>query len=262
MRFSQRAESAKLNRVIRFLLLFWAIALSVNIQAAPTTLTVSAAASVKNVLTELGASYEKSNSDVDLKFNFASSGTLQRQIEQGAPVDIFIAAANKNVAELVAQKLVVPGSRRVLAGNQLVLIVSKNSDLAIKSFRDAAKNDVTIAVGAPSVPAGQRAQEVFEKLGLWPQIQAKAVRGKDVREVLTQVELGNVDCGVVYRTDAAVSAKTRLVAVAPASFHKPIRYPAIVTTWSENPGAAKEFLEFLASEKSKPVWKKYRFLVK
>ena len=225
---------------MRFFPFLAAIFLVQSAHAAPVSLTISAAASLKNVLSDLGETYEKTHPDADLHFNFASSGTLQRQIEQGAPIDIYIAAADKNVAELKAKNLVVAGSRRVLAGNHLVLIVPKNGRLSIKSFRDLVNPKISLAIGAPSVPAGQRAQEVFEKIGIWPQVQARAVRAKDVRDVLSQVELGNVDCGVVYSSDAAISRQSRAVSLAPDSFHQPIRYPAIVTTWSQNPRAAQD----------------------
>jgi molybdate transport system substrate-binding protein len=226
-------------------------------------LTVAAAASLKDALTVIGKNYRKLRPNVKLNFNFGSSGTLQHQIEQGAPVDLFISAADKNLNELAQQKLIVASSRRVLAGNRLVLIVPKNSRVPIRGFRDVAASRVShVAIGGPTVPAGMRAEEVFTRLGIWPQVRAKAVRGKDVREVLTQVELGNVEAGVVYRTDAAVSKRVRVVVTAPTSLHKYIRYPFALVADSRNPASAREFSTYLTSRAAKDVLKRYQFLVK
>jgi molybdate transport system substrate-binding protein len=231
--------------------------------AQPVELVVSAAASLTDVLTAIGRDYQRKQSGVRLRFNFASSGTLQRQIEQGAPVDLFIAAADKNMDELAARHLIDRKTRRVLAANALVLIVPKESGLSIRRFKDVASAAVThVAIGGPSVPAGMRAQEVFTRLGIWTLVRRKAVRGKDVREALTQVELGNVEAGVVYRTDAAVSNKVRVVAVAPAAMHKPIRYPLAVTAESEHPAQARAFANYLAGARAKALWRQYRFIVR
>ena len=226
-------------------------------------LVVSAAASLKDVMTEAARGYKQKQPNVRLRFNFGSSGTLQHQIEQSAPVDVFIAAADKNMGELAARKLVDARTRRILASNVLVLIVHRNSRLLVRRFKDVLSDSVTqVAVGGPSVPAGMRAQEVFTKLGIWPQVQSKAVRGKDVREVLMQVELGNVEAGVVYRTDAAVSKKVRIVATAPTSMHKPIRYPLAVVADSQHSAQARDLAQYFASPQVKAVLRKYQFLVK
>ena len=131
-----------------------------------TDLTVSAAASLKDVMTAIGQDYEKKNPAVSVHFNFGSSGTLQQQIEQGAPVDIFLSAADQNMDDLAAKKLIDPTTRRVLAGNNLVLIVPQNSRLKLHSFKDVVSPAVThIAIGGPTVPAGIRAEEVLQSWG-------------------------------------------------------------------------------------------------
>ncbi len=232
-------------------------------QAKQVELVVSAAASLKDVMIVIGRDYQKKQPGIKLRFNFASSGTLQRQIEQGAPVDLFVSAADKNIDELAARKLVDKKTRRVIAENVLVLIIPKDSRLPIRRFKDVVSTLVArVAVGGPSVPAGIRAQEVFTKLGVWSQVQRKAVRAKDVRGVLTQVELGNVDAGVVYRTDAAVSNKVRIVAVAPSSMHKPIRYPLAVVSDSKHPAQARAFANYFAGSQAKATLRKYKFIVK
>ena len=224
-------------------------------------LTISAAASLNDVMTAIGNDYQKQHSGVKLRFNFASSGTLQRQIEQGAPVDVYLAAADKNMNELAARRLILADTRRELAQNRLVLIVPKNSTLSLHRFKDVLSNSVThIAIGAPSVPAGMRAQEVFTRLGIWPQVQRKAVRGKDVREVLAQVAAGNVEAGVVYRTDALVSPRVRVISMAPTSMHAPIRYPAAVVAESQNLNAARAFVDYLNGARAKTIWRQYGFI--
>jgi molybdate transport system substrate-binding protein len=151
----------------------------------------------------------------------------------------------------------------VLAGNTLVLVVPRNSKLRLHRFQDVVASSIThVAIGAPSVPAGIRAQEVFTKLGIWRQIERKAVRGKDVREVLTQVELGNVEAGVVYRTDAAISQRVRVVAVASPSLHQPIRYPLAVVADSEHKIEARMFANYLVGAQAKAVLKKFKFVVR
>lgn len=231
--------------------------------AQPVELLVSAAASLTDAMTAIGRQYQKQRPDITLRFNFASSGTLQRQIEQGAPIDVFISAADKNMDELAAGNLIDKSTRRVLAENVLVLIVPKSSGLPISRFKDVTGAAVErVAVGGPAVPAGMRAQEVFTRLGVWPSVRRKAVRGKDVREVLTQVELGNVEAGVVYRTDAASSRRVRVVAVAPRSMHQPIRYPVAVVAGSRRAAQAKAFINYLTGAPARAVLKKYKFVVR
>ncbi len=236
---------------------------SAQANALPVDLTVSAAASFKDALTDIGGKYLQQHPNIRLHFNFGSSGTLQRQIEAGAPVDVFIAAADKNMDELAARGLIEKGTRRVLAGNTLVLIVPLGSRLPIRSFKDVAQGLVAhVAVGGPSVPAGMRAQEVFTRLGIWPRVQAKAVRGRDVREALAQVELGNVEAGVVYATDAASSRRVRVVAVAPASMHKPIRYPVAVVAGSSHANEARALSAYLTGAQARAVLRRYKFIVR
>ncbi len=232
-------------------------------QSAPQTeLTIAAAASLTEALRKIGGNYQKQRPDVKLNFNFGSSGTLQKQIKNGAPVDVFVAAADQNMDELAKQKMIDTASRRNLAGNFLVLIVPKDGKMKLRRFKDACSPKVIhIAIGGPTVPAGMRSQEVFTNLGIWEAVLAKAVRGKDVREVLTQVELGNVEAGVVYATDAAVSDKVRAVATAPAHMHKPIRYPVAVVSDSKQKTAAQNFVQYLSGSAAKKILKRYKFIV-
>lgn len=223
---------------------------------------IAAAASLTDALTEIGKAYQKQYPNVKLNFNFGSSGTLQKQIENGAPIDIFIAAADANMNELAAQKLIDGSTRRNLASNRLVLIVPRDSKIKPRRFKDVLRPAIShIAIGGPAVPAGMRAEEVFRKLGIWQKVLAKAVRGKDVREVLTQVEIGNAEAGVVYASDAAISDKVRVVAMAPTTMHKPIRYPIAVLMSSKQKTRATNFVRFLSLPAAKQILKRYKFLV-
>lgn len=221
-------------------------------------LLISAAASLKDALIEINTRYVGAKVYV----NYGASGTLQRQIEQGAPVDVFVSAATKNMNELVKSRLVDGTSRRNVAANRLVLVVPSAERSNIRSFADLAKPGVRrVALGNPdSVPAGSYARQALTKLGIYGTVARKAVLGKDVREVLTQVELGNVEAGIVYKTDALISRQVRIVATAPTNLHLPIVYPAGVISDSRQKVAASNYLRFLATPTARNIFKKYGFL--
>lgn len=231
---------------------------------APVELTVSAAVSMKDALTEIQQAYQAKNPNVKLAFNFGASGALQKQIEEGAPADIFISAAVKQMDELAKKKLIKEDSRKDLLLNQLVLIAPKASALALTGFGDLAKAEVKqFAMGAPeSVPAGQYTQQVLKKLGIDGSVQPKTVQAKDVRTVLAYVETGNVEAGAVYKTDALVSDKVKIIAAAPADSHAPIVYPMAVLAGTKQPAAAEAFAAFLRGAESKAIFEKYGFALK
>lgn len=252
----------------RQLLLVWAIIagmLGIFVTGAAAaqqqaTLTVSAAISLKDALDELGGVYEQRHPGAKVTFNYGGSGTLQHQIEQGAPVDIFFSAAEKQMDALESAGWIVPSTRRDVLANELVLIAPASSK-EIKDFGDLARPEVKIiALGEPAtVPAGMYAREVLEHLGLLAQTEKKTVLAKDVRAVRTYVETGDADAGFVYRTDAQGSAKIRIVAAAPAGSHEPIVYPAAIVKQSTQVAAARAFLEFLSGEDAREVFTKYGF---
>lgn len=227
------------------------------VQAQPRpTLTVSAAASLKDVLERVNAQFSGAN----VQMNYGSSGSLQRQIEQGAPVDVFVAAARKNMDQLAAARLVEAAGRRDVASNRLVLVVP-TGDSNLTSFRQLSGSAVKrVAMGEPgSVPAGSYARELLTRLHIYEAVAVKAVLGKDVRSVLTQVELGNVDAGIVYRTDALSSSRVRIVAQAPLQMHKAIVYPAAVVTASRKPDLARRYLRFLSGPQARATFLKFGF---
>ncbi len=243
-------------RAIAFLLIFLT---SCTLQQT-NLLTVSAAASLRNVLEEVKQEYTKLQPDVKIIYNFGASGALQQQIEQGADVDIFISAAAKQMDALEGKKLLLANSRKNLLGNQIVLIVPKNSN-SVSSFTDLKSDRITkIALGEPnSVPAGKYAQEVLSYLNILETTKKKFVFAKDVRQVLSYVETENVDAGIVYVTDANQSRLVKIIATAPAQSHSPIVYPVAVMQSSKNVAQAKSFTEFLLNKKAGNIYQKYGF---
>ena len=204
-------------------------------------------ASLTDVMKTIAASYQTVAPNVKITFTFDSSGTLQTQIENGAPADIFFSAAQKQMTALKDKGLTADDTIKTLLTNKAVLIVPADSKADISSFKDVATDKVKmVGLGEASVPVGQYAQDIFTAMGVWDAVKAKANFGSNVRAVLTWVEGGNVDCGVVYATDAAISAKVKVVAEAPADASKPIQYPAAVLKNSKHPDEAKAFLAYLA----------------
>jgi molybdate transport system substrate-binding protein len=228
---------------------------------APVTLNISAAASLTDAVKEINILYISDNPDVTIVPNFASSGTLQQQIENGAPVDVFLSAAQTQMDNLQKKNLLLDDTRRNFVYNKVVLIVPSDSTLELSSFSDLALDKVKkVAVGDPkSVPAGTYTHQAFDQLGITAQIQSKEVLASDVRQVLTYVESGNVDAGIVYSTDALISARVKVVASAPDDINSRIVYPAAVIKDSKVPGAAQDYLDFLFSARAKTVFEKYGF---
>lgn len=231
--------------------------------ARPVELTISAAVSLKDALKDVQTAYREKAPQVKLVCNFAASGSLQKQIEQGAPADIFISASPKQMNELETKNLIRKPTRRNLVENKLVLIVPENSQLKIARFEELTNSGLKkLGIGEPKVvPAGQYAQQVLKKLGLWDPLVDKIVFAKDVRTVLAYVETGNVDAGIVYKTDAAASRKVKIAATAPAGSHTPILYPAAILAGAKNGKAAEDFMAFLTSPASKTIFEKHGFVM-
>lgn len=223
-------------------------------------LTVSAAISLSNALQEIKPIYQRSKPNVNITYNFGASGALQQQIEQGAPVDVFFSAAAKQMDALQRKNLLVPGTRKTLLTNRLVLITPRNAP-ALTSFRDLTSAQVQrIVIAEPrSVPAGQYAQELLTNLKIFDSLKSKLVYGNNVRQGLSYVETGNVDAGIVYTTDAKPSNAIRVGATAPSNLHSSIVYPVAALKNSRNVAAAKEFGQFLSSPQAGAVFEKYGF---
>lgn len=228
----------------------------------PVELLISAAASLTDCMDELKAAYMQEHPQVTIKANYGSSGALQQQIEQGAPVDIFFSAGQAQMTALEDKGFMSTGTVRDLLENKLVLIIPVGG-VNLASFQDlAAAEIVRIAVGDPkSVPAGQYAEEAFRTLGLSDAIKGKLIYAKDVREVLTWVETGNVQAGLVYETDAKISKKVVISAVAPVGSHKRVIYPVGVLKESKYQDEAKACVDYFFTDEAKAVFAKYGFSV-
>lgn len=229
--------------------------------AQPVEITVSAALGLKEALLDIQKDYEAKHPNVKIIYNLAAAGALQAQIEQGAPADIFISAAVKQLNELQKKQLINPATRKDLVGNQLVLVVPKESALNLANFKDLSLDKVkNFGLGAPeTVPAGQYGIEVLKHLGIWDGVKEKAVLGKDVRALVAYAETGNVEASIVFSTVAAASDKVKIAAVAPPGSHQPIIFPAAVLSGSKQPKAAEEFLNYLAGPEGMKVFVKYGF---
>ncbi len=225
---------------------------------------ILAAASMTDAIQEIGANYEKEHKNIKLVYSFGSSGALQTQIEQGAPADVFISAAQKQMNVLDQKDLLDKSTRKDLVENKIVLIVPKESNLKIDSFSDLASDKVTkIALGEPkAVPVGQYSEEIFSNLNILDNVKSKAVYASDVRQVLSWVETGEVDCGLVYATDAAISDKVKVLFEAPSDTHKPIIYPVAMLKASSHQEEAKDFINYLTNNESKTILEKYGFTIK
>jgi len=223
---------------------------------------ISAAASLTDALTEIQTEYAKESNTI-LQFNFASSGVLQKQIAEGAPCDLFLSASKAHMDALEEAGLIMQDTRKDMLGNTMTLIAAAEKTDTVKGYESLTTADVaSISIGTPdSVPAGKYAQQALESLGAWDKIQSKIVFAKDVKQVLEYVDTGNVDCGLVYKTDAFDMKTGVVVADLPQDSHDPIVYPAALIKDSSESTAAAKFYEFLQNEYAKGVFEKYGFTV-
>ena len=231
-----------------------------SVTQSQTSLIISAAASLKDALEEIKRSYQQTTT-ASLTYTLGASGALMQQIQNGAPADVFISAAKQQMDTLEKAGELLADTRHDLVRNRLVLIVPKGSQKAT-SFASLTNAEIQrVAIAEPrSVPAGQYAEQVLQKLKIYDAVKPKFVYANNVRQVLAAVESGNADAGIVYLTDANVSKQVTVAAIASETDHSPIVYPIAVLKSSKNPQAAKEFVQFLEGE-GKSVFKKYGFIV-
>jgi molybdate transport system substrate-binding protein len=236
--------------------------LSVQVNAWADEILVSAAASLTDALKEISTVYQATAKHT-VKFNFGPSSGLARQIEEGAPADIFLSADLPQMDALDKKSLLEPGTRKNLLSNQLVIIVPADSKIAIASPKDLLKADVKkIALAEPaSVPVGVYSSKSLADEGLWDQVKPKIVPVQDVRATLASVESGNVEAGFVYKTDAAISKKVKIVYEVPVDKGPKITYPIAVVKESKNKNAARDFMNYIQSPAAKDAFKKYGFAV-
>lgn len=237
-------------------------------------LSVFAAASMTESMTKIAEEYRAVVPEVTIVYNFDSSGTLKTQIEQGADCDVFISAGQKQMNELdigadpkvnkAGLDFVKEGTRFNIVSNQVVLIVPKGQNRkGIADFRDVATEKVSlVALGNSDVPVGQYSEEIYRNLGLWDRLKemSRITYCSNVKEVLSQVAAGAVDCGIVYGTDAASAAdRVEVVAHAPEGSHRPIVYPAAVMKGTRKPVEAIAFASYLQSPECVAVFERYGF---
>ena len=222
-------------------------------------LQVFAAASLTDALQEIAPAYEAASGS-KLQFNFAGSNTLARQIQEGAPADVFISADEAKMDGLQKAGLILNDSRQSLLSNTLVVVIGVKSDLRIDSPRELTQPAIKrLALADPKgVPAGVYAQQYLEKIGLWDALKDRVVPTENVRAALAAVEAGNADAGIVYQTDAGISKLVKVAYVVPRSESPAISYPVAVVRASRDP-AALDFLKYLRSEAARSVFKKFGF---
>lgn len=235
-----------------------ALSLALPLAASAQELTVSAAASLREALGEIGPAFEARHPGVKLRYNFAASGVLLQQIAQGAPVDLFASADEETMDRAASQQLIAADSRRVFASNSLVLVAPTVSGLsALEGLNHPSVR--RIAIGKPaSVPVGRYTQQALEAAKLWIPLQAKLVPADNVRQVLDYVARGEVEAGFVYRSDA-LTAKDKVRIVMTVEGHPPVRYPAAVLKDSRQPQLARALLDELLAASAQAVLKKHGF---
>lgn len=250
-------------RLFAFIAVMFTLTAAPQIAAAQDTLTVFAAASMKNALDETNAAFGKA-SGVKVTASYAASSALAKQIEQGAPADVFLSADLQWMDYVAEHKLIKPDTRVNLLGNKLALIASKDSKLdhvAIGEGFDIAKlaGDGRIAVAdVRAVPAGLYAKAALEKLGAWKAAEPKLAMAENVRATLAFVARGETPIGIVYETDAKIEPGVKIVGTFPDGSHPAVTYPVAATT-SAKSAATERYLSFLRSGTAKAIFEKYGF---
>jgi molybdate transport system substrate-binding protein len=226
------------------------------------TVTVFAAASLAESLRELASIYERKSGD-HIVFNFAASSTLARQLQAGAPADLFFSADEAQMDALESKGLLVTNTRCARLGNTLVVVVAARDGAPVTRIEDLAGPAVgRIALADPrAVPAGVYAREYLERLKLWPAVARKVAPAENVRAALAVVEAGNADAAIVYRTDAAISTKVRVAIEIPREQGPAIRYPVARLKSARQPGPANRFLEHLLGAGAGDVFARHGFIV-
>jgi molybdate transport system substrate-binding protein len=248
--------------IVRLLMLVCACAGTAVAGDESSTVLVFGAASLTNVLDDLSNAFT-AQTKVPVKSSLAASSVLAKQIEAGAPADVFFSADLEWMDYLEQRKLLKPGSRHDVVGNSLVLIAPADSTVSVKiqkgvDLRVALGPRGKLATGDPdSVPVGKYARAALEKLGVWDTISGQIVRAENVRAALAFVARGEAPLGIVYKTDALAEKKVKIVAEFPADTHPPITYPIALTT--HGGAAAQQFADFVRSQPAGQIFRKYGF---
>jgi molybdate transport system substrate-binding protein len=240
-----------------------AVVLTVAFKSGAVELNVFAAASLTDALKEIAKTYEQHTAE-KVSFYFGPSSTLARQIDDGAPADIFFSADEAKMDALELNGRILKDTRKSRLSNSLVIVVSADSTLAISSASNLTNAAVKrIALADPkAVPAGVYAKAYLEKLKLWPLVESKVVPTENVRGALAAVESGNIEAGIVYKTDAAISRKVKVACEVPRSDGPDISYPMALVSDSRQLEAARKFLQYLDSSDAGKVFEKFGFIVR
>jgi len=221
---------------------------------------IHAAASLTDALQEIAVLYKKDNNE-NVQFNFGASSMLARQIQEGAPGDIFVSADELKMDDLQKKGLILTETRKSILSNTLAIIVPEDSKTVLNTIQDLLKIKGNIAIAEPqSVPAGIYAKEYLKKVGLWNKIIDRLLPTENVRAAMAIVEAGNADAGIVYKTDAAISKKVRTALEISKEEGPNISYPIAVLKESKDPQAAMKFYQYLISDQAFEVYRKYGFL--
>jgi molybdate transport system substrate-binding protein len=226
----------------------------------PKVIRVSAGVGLKDALYAIQKAYSRLEPGVGLEFNFAASGFLRKQIEQGAPVDLFLAPGRQHLQALLDGGFTDEQNSCALLGNDLAMIVAREKAGSIKNFSDLVDEVKTLAVGQPDfVPVGKYARETLTHLGLWNELKDRVVYGKSVRQVLVYVDSGNADAGLVFSSDTKLLTSGSVVALAPAESHSPIVFSMAGIRGSKHPAELKAFMAFLKGPKAAAIFTDFGF---
>jgi molybdate transport system substrate-binding protein len=225
-----------------------------------TEILVAAASSMTPALTDIAAEFKKTNKDIQVTFTFGSSGKLAQQIKGGAPVDVFISASSSDMDTLEKENKIELDSRTNITKNMLVVIRPKNETHPLSGENPFTSKAGHFAIGNPEiVPAGVYAKEALIKLGEWKALKSKFVFGKDVRQVLTFVETGNTEMGIVFMSDAKSSNKVEVILEIDPALHSPAVYPGAIIAATEQPDAAHAFLDYLKTSEVQEILTNHGF---
>ncbi len=240
-----------------------AVALTLTATTRAAEITVFAAASLSESLKAIASDYQKSSGD-KVNFNLGASSLLARQIEEGAPADLFFSADEAKMDGLEKKGLIHKETRKSLLSNSLVIVVAAEQGANITAASDLATGKIKhLALAEPSsVPAGIYAKEYLQKQKLWTAVESKVIPTENVRAALAAVESGNADAGIVYKTDAAISKKVKVAFEIPRNDAPAISYPVAVVKGSKNLSAAQKFMDYLESEPAAKVFRQFGFMVK
>jgi len=258
--------SAKLSSLFVVVVCFVTLLIITEIRAQSTSIheiTVSAAISLKNAFEETGKIFMQNHPGTKVIFNFGGSGDLARQIEAGAPVDVFASAAQKDMDDLGKKDLIALNSRKDFARNAVVLVKPANSILPLQTFTDLQMKEIRkIVIGNPkTVPAGRYAEEALRHHDLWDAVKDKLIFAENVRQALDYVARNEVDAGLVYSTDAMARSKhVRVVMRLPEGSHQPVIYPIGVIKGTKEESLSKAFMDFVISEEGQRILSRYGFI--